>query len=483
MKIDMVMPKLGESIAEATVIKWLKQPGDRVEEDGVVLEISTDKVDSEIPSPGTGFLSKILVQEGETVEVGTVIAEIVTEESELGGENGEVPVLTDAEPSEIEEEIPEVIETSESSTDSVTEESGVGLEDKAISVPAAEEEQVSSGKFYSPLVRSIARKEGVAIEELEKITGTGAGGRVTKTDLLGYIESDSSAGVEALKEVEEIKVEVLAEPEAVEEVQDVEIEEPVKSAPKPVDEIVITKKEPAAEKTVSSTDDEVVPMDRMRKAIAEHMVNSIKTSPHVFIISEVDMKNIVDFREDVKKAFLKRENFKLTYTPFIVRAVARALKQFPYLNASVDGENIILKKSINVGIAVALEKGLIVPVINDADDLDLLQTARVVNDLSTKARTKKLMPDDVQGGTFSVTNMGVFGSLAGFPIINQPQVGILGVGAIKKQAVVINDAITIRPVMYLTIGFDHRIVDGADGAKFLERVSKILSEFDPLIGI
>ena len=482
MKIDMVMPKLGESIAEATVIKWLKQPGDRVEEDGVVLEISTDKVDSEIPSPGTGFLSKIIAQEGETVEVGTIIAEIVTEESELEGGNGEAPTVTDEQP---EESADDRGVEDETVGEEVAEESEVAVEKEPVTTSEVVEQEVSGGKFYSPLVRSIARKEGVSTEELDKITGTGAGGRVTKTDLLSYIGSGSGAdvAVEEVKEVEEITEEVLAEPETPQKEEAVEVEEPPKSAPKPVDEIVVAKKEPAPGKTTANIEDEVVPMDRMRKAISEHMVRSVKTSPHVFIISEVDMKNIVDFREDVKNAFLKRENFKLTYTPFIVRAVARALKEYPYLNASVDGDNIILKKSINVGIAVALEKGLIVPVINNADELDLLQTARIVNELSTKARTKKLMPDDVQGGTFSVTNMGVFGSLAGFPIINQPQVAILGVGAIRKQAVVVNDAITIRPVMQLTIGFDHRIVDGADGAKYLERVSEILSGFDPLIGI
>ncbi len=484
MKIDMVMPKLGESIAEATVIKWLKQPGDSVEEDGIVLEISTDKVDSEIPSPETGFLSKILVQEGDTVEVGTVIAEIVTEESELNGDNGEAAVLTDATSPQVREEKSiELNEASETAVEEAEESHEVAVEKEVRETAAADVEEETGRRFYSPLVRSIARKEGVSIEDLDKISGTGAGGRVTKTDLLSFIDSGSSVGIEVVEEVEEIKEVVLTEPEAPKEEKVVEVEEPVKSTPKPVDEIVVSKEEPLEEKIVTSSSDEIVPMDRMRKAIAEHMVNSVKTSPHVFIISEVDMKNIVDFREDVKNAFLKREKFKLTYTPFIVRAVSRALKEFPYMNASVDGDNIILKNAINVGIAVALDKGLIVPVVKNADDLDLLQTARVVNELSTNARTKKLMPDDVQGGTFSVTNMGVFGSLAGFPIINQPQVGILGVGAIKKQAVVIDDAITIRPIMYLTIGFDHRIVDGADGAKFLDRVSTILSDFDPMTGI
>ncbi|MCH7496011.1 MAG: 2-oxo acid dehydrogenase subunit E2 [Candidatus Marinimicrobia bacterium] len=449
MKIDMVMPKLGESIAEATVIKWLKQPGDAVEADGVVLEISTDKVDSEIPSTHSGYLSKILVQEGETVEVGTVIAEIVTDQSELegGSDSGEAQASTPP---------AESVETAEEKQP-----------EPAAPVEESIAEESSEGRFYSPLVRSIARKEGISIEQLDSITGSGAGGRVTKNDLMNYLESgDVSAAEPEAAVVEPKTIEPVSEPAA-------------EAAPEPEP---IAAKEPEPVSPVSE-DEEIIPMDRMRKAIAEHMVSSVKTSPHVFIFTSVDMKNIVDFREDVKNAFFKKENFKLTYTPFIVRAVARALKEFPYLNASVNGDNIVLKKAINIGIAVALEKGLIVPVLKNADKLDLLETARAVNTLSTNARTKKLMPDDVQGGTFSVTNMGVFGSLAGFPIINQPQVGILGVGAIDKQPVVVNDAITIRPIMYLTIGFDHRIVDGADGAKFLERVSSILSEFDPMTGI
>jgi len=290
MKIDMVMPKLGESIAEATVIKWLKQPGDKVEEDDVVLEISTDKVDSEIPSPGTGYLSKIITQEGETVEVGTVIAEIVTEESELGGGDGEASLLTDEQPAGSGEETEEAVETA---AEEIVEESEVVVEKEVVATLATDEQEESDGRFYSPLVRSIARKEGVSVAELDKITGTGAGGRVTKTDLLGYIESGSSAGVEAVEEVEEIKEEVLTAPAAAKEDEPVEIEKPVETAPKPVDEIVVSKKEPAAAKMETSADDEVVPMDRMRKAIAEHMLNSVKTSPHVFIISEVDMKNSV----------------------------------------------------------------------------------------------------------------------------------------------------------------------------------------------
>lgn len=451
MKIDMVMPKLGESIAEATVIQWLKKPGDEVAVDEVVLEISTDKVDSEIPSPNSGYLSKILVQDGETVEVGTVIAELVTEKSELGGDGAE-PV-----------DSPDVV----NSSDTVVDTAVVSSEEPAEAAPEiAGREEGKSDRFYSPLVRSIARKEGVAIEDLDNVEGTGAGGRVTKNDLLAFIDSlGDEPVVEAAPVEPEVRVVEVAEPEPVIEVPDQKKDE-----------------EPLAV-AASSSDDEVIPMDRMRKAIADHMVRSIKTSPHVYTLSKVDMKNIVDFRSSVKKSFFKKENFNLTFTPFIVRAIARALKEFPYLNASVDGDNIILKKSINVGVAVALDKGLIVPVIRNADKLDLLGTAREVNDLSTKARDKKLLPDDVQGGTFSVTNMGVFGSIAGFPIINQPQVAILGVGTISKEPVVVNDAITIRPIMYLTIGFDHRVVDGADGAKFLERVASILSDFDPLTGI
>ena len=457
MKIDMVMPKLGESIAEATVIKWLKQPGDAVEADGVVLEISTDKVDSEIPSTNSGYLSKILVQEGETVEVGTVIAEIVTDQSELegGSDSGEAQVSTPP---------AEAVETTEEKQP-----------EPAAPVEESIAEESSEGRFYSPLVRSIARKEGISTEQLDSITGSGAGGRVTKNDLMNYLESVDGSAAEPVAVEAESTTEAVVEPKTIEPVS----EPAAEAAPEPEP---VAAEEPEPVSPVSG-DEEIIPMDRMRKAIAEHMVSSVKTSPHVFIFTSVDMKNIVDFREDVKNAFFKKENFKLTYTPFIVRAVARALKEFPYLNASVNGDNIVLKKAINIGIAVALEKGLIVPVLKNADKLDLLETARAVNTLSTNARTKKLMPDDVQGGTFSVTNMGVFGSLAGFPIINQPQVGILGVGAIDKQAVVVNDAITIRPIMYLTIGFDHRIVDGADGAKFLERVSSILSEFDPMTGI
>ena len=453
MKIEMVMPKLGESIAEATVITWLKKPGDEIKVDEIVLEISTDKVDSEIPSPNSGYLSKILVQDGETVEVGTVIAEIVTEKSELGDGAAESEVSAGDESSSA-----EAVETAVVSS----EEPEKAAPDDSVS------EEGKSDRFYSPLVRSIARKEGIAIEDLDNVKGTGAGGRVTKNDLLTYLDS---AREEPVVEIEVVPA------EAKEEVTEVEMPEKVIEVP-----VQSIEEKPAAVAT-SSDDDEIIPMDRMRKAIADHMVLSVKTSPHVYALSKVDMKSIVDFRTSVKKSFFKKENFNLTFTPFIVRAIARALKEFPYLNASVDGDNIILKKSINVGVAVALDKGLIVPVVRNADKLDLLETAREVNDLSTRARDKKLLPDDVQGGTFSVTNMGVFGSMAGFPIINQPQVAILAVGAIEKQPVVVNDAITIRPIMYLSIGFDHRAVDGADGAKFLERVASILSDFDPLTGI
>jgi len=342
MKVDMVMPKLGESIAEATVIQWLKKVGDAVKADEVVLEISTDKVDSEIPSPNAGFLSKILVQDGETVEVGTVIAELVTEKAELGDGGAAAAPITEK-PSTDTEQVAEV------KVESVV----VEETEKVVVAEKSGSDNGKGDRFYSPLVRSIARKEGIAIEDLAKVAGTGAGGRVTKNDLLTYLESKGGKPV----------IEAAADEQPVA----ADVKEVVPAAEEPAK---ITKEAPPTV-AASLADDEVIPMDRMRKAIAKHMVQSVKTSPHVFIISKVDMKNIVDFRTSVKKSFTKKENFNLTYTPFIVRAVARALKEFPYLNASVDGDNIILKKSINVGVAVALEKGLIVPVVRNFEHIYL----------------------------------------------------------------------------------------------------------------
>jgi 2-oxoglutarate dehydrogenase E2 component (dihydrolipoamide succinyltransferase) len=440
-KVDMVMPQMGESIAEGTIIKWLKKEGDKIERDEIILEISTDKVDSEIPSPQAGILKKILIPEGETVQVGTVIAQIETEGdgAQATEEVEEAPAEAEikAEPEIRDQELPAVQEA-------LVEESK-----PEIKIPAIERGGISTiprtdrtgRKFYSPLVRSIAKAEGINPEELERIEGTGLNGRVTKKDILAYIERRSKG-----------------------------IPPRVEPAPAYV---------PPVQPEFADDRVEIMPMDHMRKSIAAHMVNSVQTSPHVFAVSEADMTNLVRFREKHKDEFLKREGFKLTYTPFIIYASAQALRDFPLVNSSVQEDKIIRKKYINIGVAVALENsGLIVPVIKDADGMNILGLARVGNDLAQRARTRKLKPEEVQDGTFSITNMGVFGSLMGFPIINQPQVAILGVGVIQKRPVVINEAIAIRDMLYISLSFDHRIVDGALAGQFLERIAYYLTNFD-----
>ncbi|MFQ5752460.1 MAG: dihydrolipoamide acetyltransferase family protein [bacterium] len=440
-KIDMVMPQMGESIAEGTIIKWLKKEGDKVEKDEIILEISTDKVDSEIPSPQAGVIKKLLVPEGETVEVGNVIAHIETEGDEIQAseEPVEAPVETTPQPE------PEMIAKQEVTLKAPTVEetktriripeidTGVGL-----TIPRTDR---TGKKFYSPLVRNIAKSEGINIEELERIEGSGLNGRVTKKDILTYLEK-------RMKMV------------------------PPKMAPAPA-------YVPPAQPELADDRVEIIPMDNMRKSIAAHMVNSVQTSPHVFAVSEADMTNLVRFREKHKAAFLKQEGFKLTYMPFIIHACAQALRDFPLVNSSMQADKIVRKKYINIGVAVALENnGLIVPVIKGADGMNIFGLARTGNDLAQRARARKLKPDEVQDGTFSITNMGVFGSLMGLPIINQPQVAILGVGVIQKRAVVINEAIAIRDMMYISLSFDHRIVDGALAGQFLERIAKYLTNFD-----
>lgn len=416
-QVEVVMPKMGESIMEGTIVKWLKKPGDRVKKDETLLEISTDKVDSEIPSPASGVVSKILVEEQQTVEVQTVIAVIETE--------GAVP----AEP------------VREVSAPPVPAER-VGVETrKAPVVPKPAE--VKSGRFYSPLVLNVAREEGVSLAELETIPGTGAEGRLTKKDLLDYV-ARRKAGV--------------TPPSAL--VPPISIK---------VGETVSVKPEEGIE---------IIKMDHIRRSIAEHMVRSIRTSAHVAAVSEADMSNVTQFIAKHGESFKAREGFKLTYMPFIINAVVKALKDYPLVNSSLEEDKVIVKKFINIGIAVALENGLIVPVIKRADEKTLVGLARAVYDLSTRARTKKLLPDDVQNGTFSITNYGVFGNLIGTPIINQPQVAILGIGAVKKQPVVIDDAIVIRPMVYLSLSFDHRLIDGALGGMFLQRIVEYLEKFD-----
>ncbi len=407
--VDVVMPQMGESIAEGTITKWYKKVGEKIGKDETLLEISTDKVDSEIPSPSAGVVAELLFPEQKTVDVHTVIARIQTDVN--------APLVKREYSAET------VVETRTSDAAPAQQpSSGTGRPTNGTP---------DSGAFYSPLVLNIARTEGISLSELESIHGTGASGRVSKKDILDYVESKRSAKARP------------AQPAA------------------PLGEV------------------EIVKMDTMRKAIAEHMVRSIHTAAHVGSVTEADVSKIAAYREKHKAEFEKEEGFKLTYTPFFVDAVVRALKDFPLVNCSIEGDSIILRKDINVGVAVALENGLIVPVIKNAAAKDFSSLARAVNDLSNRARTKKLLPDEVHGGTFTITNPGIFGNLYGFPIINQPQVAILGVGAIKKRPVVIDDAIAIRSMVYISMSYDHRIIDGALGGKFLERIVNCLEGFNP----
>jgi 2-oxoglutarate dehydrogenase E2 component (dihydrolipoamide succinyltransferase) len=408
---------MGESIAEGTITKWHKKVGEKIGKDETVLEISTDKVDSEIPSPANGVLAEILFPEQTTVGVHTVIARIMVGSGSVVHRPAPAPV-----------EHPMTAVTSEPQPRSII------------------REQPVSDRFYSPLVLNIARTEHIGMTELERINGTGSGGRVSKRDILAYIEQKKTGVQITQKTVASV------------------------SAP--------GMQKQAPPMTYPAGRVEIVKMDTMRKAIAEHMIRSKHTSAHVGSVSEADLTGIVRYREKHKSAFEKREGFNLTYTPFFLEAVVKALKDFPLLNSSVDGDSIIVRKDINLGVAVALENGLIVPVIKNAEQKSLAGLARSLNDLATRARNKKLMPDEVTGGTFTVTNPGGFGNLYGFPIINQPQVAIFGVGAIKKRPVVIDDAIAIRSMVYISMSYDHRIIDGALGGMFMQKVVFYLENFD-----
>ena len=427
-KFDIIMPKLGESIIEATITRWVKAVGDSVDEDESILEIATDKVDSEIPSPVEGKLVEQLFNEGDVVAVGTVIAVV-----EMDGEDNDSAEEKPAEKNteEVKNEPQTVIE--EPKTDVVKE-----------TTPG---DFSSSKRFYSPLVKSIAKTEGISVAELDSIKGSGKDDRVTKADVLAFLDSRKSGGTPA-------------------------------SAPA----------KPAAPKmalpAVNTNDgDQIVEMDRMRKMIADHMVMSKQVSPHVTSFIDVDVTNIVNWRNKVKDSFLKREGEKITFTPIFIDATAKALKDYPQINASIDGYNVIYRKAVNVGMATALPNGnLIVPVIKNADEKSLLGIVKAVNNLATRARANKLDPDDISGATFTTTNFGSFDSLTGTPIINQPQVAILGIGAIRKQPVVLEtpqgDVIGIRHIMILSLAYDHRIVDGALGGMYLKRLKELLENFD-----
>jgi 2-oxoglutarate dehydrogenase E2 component (dihydrolipoamide succinyltransferase) len=416
MATNVVMPQMGESIAEGTIVRWIKKIGEAVDRDEPLFEISTDKVDAEIPAPAAGVLREIKVKEGETVPVNSVVAVIGDD-----GEPAEAPApSTAAEPA---------------AAAAAAGPSPAPVPSSAGTAPSGAEPAVEDLRRQksSPLVRRIAREHNVDIRQIQ---GTGINGRVTKTDILGYIER-APAGA------------------------------PAPAAPA------------AAHVPAYRTGDrvEIVPMSVMRRKIAEHMVLSAHTSPHVYSVYEINFGRIAALR-DQKKEEYERAGTKLTYTAFIAKAVIDALRAFPIVNASVDGDNIVYKKDINLGIAVALDWGLIVPVIRNADERNLLGLSRAIQDLAARARGKQLKPDEVQGGTFTITNPGVFGALYGLPLINQPQVAILGVGAVEKRPVVVDDAIGIRPVAHLTLGYDHRLVDGADAGRFLTHVKEQLENFD-----
>lgn len=478
-KYQLLLPKMGESVAEATIIKWNKAVGDAIEADEAVMEIATDKVDSEVPSPVTGKLVEQLCKENDVVQVGSVIAII-----ETGGADEEV-IETPA--AEVAQEInapdtPEVVDgpkAEEPLQENIMPEAVPGLdqlETKETVAEKAADTAKGSGRFYSPLVKNIAAQEGISVEELDKIPGTGAEGRLTKDDLLNYIQNPAAYKAAAQpKETTAAPVAEAAKPEAKVEPQPVQKQAPVQPAP-------AAEPKPAAVTSVSGND-EIIEMDRMRKLIADHMVMSKQTSPHVTSFVEADVTNIVQWRDKVKGAFEKKEGEKITFTPIFIEAVVRAIRDFPMVNVSVNGSQIIKKANINIGMATALPSGnLIVPVIKKADTLNLVGLTKAVNDLAGRARNNKLQPDDVQDGTFTVTNVGSFGNVMGTPIINQPQVAILAVGAIKKKPAVIEtrhgDMIAIRHMMFLSLSYDHRVVDGALGGSFLRRIADYLEGWD-----
>jgi 2-oxoglutarate dehydrogenase E2 component (dihydrolipoamide succinyltransferase) len=426
--VDLVMPKMGESIMEATILKWNKQVGDFIKMDETLLEIATDKVDSEVPSTVEGTIAEILFKENDVVPVGNVIARI----------NSGAASAVAAAPVVVEEPIKVSAPASTTS---------VHIAEQAPTAAAG------TNKFYSPLVLNIASSEGVSMAEIERIPGTGNEGRVTKKDILNYVAQRKLGAVAQAPSV--------PAPAAVAQVQ--------------------TTAAPAA--VVPTGNVEIVEMDRMRRMIADHMVKSKATSPHVTSFTEADVTNIVNWRNNVKSSFEKKYGEKITFTPIFIEAIVNSIKKYPMINCSLDGNNIIIKKDINIGMAAALPTGnLIVPVIKNADTKNLYGLTKEVNSLGSNAKSNKLKPDDTQGGTFTMTNVGTFGSLMGTPIINQPQVAILAVGAIKKRPMVLEtaqgDVIAIRHMMYLSLSYDHRIVDGSLGASFLTDVANELERFD-----
>ncbi len=434
---ELIMPKMGESIAEATIIKWTKNEGDTIAPDETVLEIATDKVDSEVPSPKGGILKKKLFKDGDVIAVNTPIAII-----ELAGSDS-VAAPKAAIPTPVVEikkvavaEIEKTIEVAQQTTSSVS--------------------NNGSARFYSPLVLNIAREENISMTELENIAGSGSEGRVTKRDILAHIQNRGNAPV--------------AQPNIENKQAVVSVSQPSVSSPQPA-------------KVTMMNGDEIIEMDRMRKLIADHMVMSKHVSPHVTSFVEADVTNMVMWRNKAKGIYEKREGEKITFTPMFIECVVKAIKDFPMINISVDGNNIVKRKAINIGMATALPSGnLIVPVIKNADMMNLIGLTKSVNDLANRARINKLTPDDIQGGTFTLTNVGGFGNVMGTPIINQPQVAIMATGAIKKKPAVIEtemgDVIAIRHMMFLSMSYDHRVVDGSLGGSFIRRVGDYMEQWN-----
>lgn len=439
-QIELVMPKMGESVAEATIIKWLVEEGQKMEAEESVLEIATDKVDSEVPAPADGVLIKKMFGENDVVEVGQVIALIETEQGAAAAK-----VAAPEPPKSEEKPQAEKPQSQEAQTIQESVETAV----QAVNGTATDGiPRESNGRFYSPLVRSIAQTEGISLSELDALAGSGREGRVTKADILAYVADRNPSSAPSTAE---------------------------RPAPKP---------SPVKPLEVSAgAGDEIIEMDRMRKLIADHMVMSKQVAPHVTSFVEVDVTRIVEWRNRVKADFQKREGEKITFTPIFIEALVQAIKEFPLINVSVNGDSIIKKRRINIGMAAALPSGnLIVPVIHDADQLNLTGLTKKVNDLAARARKNELKPEEIQGGTYTLTNVGTFGNLLGTPIINQPQVAIMAAGAIVKKASVIEtpegDMIGIRHKMFLSHSYDHRVVDGALGGRFVRRVADLLEAFD-----
>lgn len=442
--VEMVMPKMGESVMEGTILQWLKAVGDEIEEDEPVLEVATDKVDTEVPATHAGVLKEVLAQEGDVVQVGQVIAIISTD--------GDAPAATPAAQPEAAPANVAAVEQTIAQAQTVASANGNSVE--RLNTPAA-------GRFYSPLVLNIAKTEGIPMTELEYVPGTGADNRVTKKDILAYVANRTANGGATAQPVT-----------------------PAPAVATPPSKPAVTAQPKASPAAVSySGAHDVIEMDRMRKMIAQRMVDSKRISPHVTTFVEADVTNIVMWRNKIKKEFQQKHGEKITFTPIFIEAIAKTLGDFPLVNSSVEGDNIIVKKDINVGMATALPSGnLIVPVIKNADQMNLLGLAKRVNDLANRARNNKLSPDELSGGTYTMSNIGGFGNEMGTPILMQPQVGILAIGAIKKKPVVIEtptgDVIGIRHMMFMSHSYDHRIVDGALGGGFVRRVADYLEGFD-----